>query len=116
MKPVKPTAAVPPQNLAALQAVIGTRNARKLCRAFGGSTLYIPKLEGVDRAVTGRSGRMRRTGQQWPSCARPITCPSGRYVGSCPSVRPKIFGANRGDRRLHNRRTAHRIPMKKGVI
>ena len=51
MKPVKPTAAVPPQNLAALQAVIGTRNARKLCRAFGGSTLYIPKLEGVNRQI-----------------------------------------------------------------
>ena len=57
MKPVKPTAAVPPQNLAALQAVIGTRNARKLCRAFGGSTLYIPKLEGVDRPSRDRQIR-----------------------------------------------------------
>lgn len=72
MKPVKPTAAVPPQtfamppqdaaaqpqNLAALQAVIGIRNARKLCRAFGGSTLYIPKLEGVDRPSRNRQIRL----------------------------------------------------------
>ena len=49
MKPVKPTAALPSQTLAALRATIGVRNTRKLCRAFGGSNLYIPKLEGFDR-------------------------------------------------------------------
>ena len=35
--------------MAALRATIGVRNTRKLCRAFGGSNLYIPKLEGFDR-------------------------------------------------------------------
>lgn len=49
MKPVKPTAALPSQTLAALRATIGVRNTRKLCRAFGGSNLYIPKLEGFGR-------------------------------------------------------------------
>ena len=49
MKPVKPTAALPSQTLAALRATIGVRSTRKLCRAFGGSNLYIPNLEGFDR-------------------------------------------------------------------
>lgn len=38
-----------PSQYAALCASIGARNARKLCRSFGGSTLYIPKLDGIDR-------------------------------------------------------------------
>lgn len=57
MKPVKPTAAEPPQNLSALQAVLGARGMRKLCRAFGGSTLYIPKLDGFDRPRRNRQIR-----------------------------------------------------------
>lgn len=114
MKPVKPTAAVPPQNLAALQAVIGTRNARKLCRAFGGSTLYIPKLEGVDRPSRNRQIRQDAAHGATVTQLCATYHLSERQVRRILSVRPpKDFGANRGDRRLHNRRTAHRIPMKK---
>lgn len=33
----------------ALCACIGLRAARKLCRSFGGSSIYIPKLDIIDR-------------------------------------------------------------------
>ena len=44
MKPVKAIEFLSSQTLAELNSLIGVRNTRKLCRAFGGSALYIPKL------------------------------------------------------------------------
>ena len=57
MKPVKAIEVLSSQTLAELNSLIGVRNTRKLCRAFGGSALYIPKLEGIDRPRRNRQIR-----------------------------------------------------------